>query len=116
MTLPATAPTMISISATEIAAQIDIRDAARARPIHSADASQTLSMAILFSALPQHAAPYPPRAREGGLGYGPRSSDSLAEKRFASGDDRPTALDYTVGVISLIGGFGGLHPRSRAVI
>src|SRR6267154_2138055 len=29
MTLPATAPTMISISATEMAAQIDIRDAAR---------------------------------------------------------------------------------------
>src|SRR5229473_4417648 len=55
MTLPATAPTMISIRATEIAAQIDIRDAASARPIHSADASQTLSMAILFPALPQQA-------------------------------------------------------------
>src|SRR5712675_1151892 len=55
MTLPATAPTMISIRATEMAAQIDIRDAARARPIHSADASQTLSMAVLFPALPQQA-------------------------------------------------------------
>src|SRR5216684_9313979 len=55
MTLPATAPTMISIRATEIAAQIDIRDAASARPIHSADASQTFSMAILFPALPQQA-------------------------------------------------------------
>src|SRR6266478_2449728 len=69
MTLPATAPTMISIRATEIAAQIDIRDAARARPIHSADASQTFSMAILFPALPQQAYPHPPPlAREGKVG------------------------------------------------
>ena len=41
MTLPATAPTMISISATEMATRIEMIDAASARPSHSADASQT---------------------------------------------------------------------------
>src|SRR5216684_2474119 len=102
MTLPATAPTMISIRATEMAAQIDIRDAARARPIHSADASQTLSMAILLPALPQRADE--PTER------GARSRNGLAE-RDSPGLRQTYRPCYTVGVISLIGGFGELHPH-----
>ena len=42
--LPATAPTMISISATEIATRIETIEATSASPIQSADASQTLSI------------------------------------------------------------------------
>ena len=41
--LPASAPTMISISATEMPTQIEISDAASASPSHSAETSQTLS-------------------------------------------------------------------------
>jgi hypothetical protein len=43
--LPAIAPTMISIRATEIPTQIEISDAASANPSHSAETSQTLSIA-----------------------------------------------------------------------
>src|SRR6266849_3080794 len=107
MTLPATAPTMISISATEMAAQIEIRDAARARPIHSADASQTLSIAILFPALPQQA----DEPTERGHGHG-----TAWRKRDSPGPRQTYRPCYTVGVISLTGGFGGLHPHFCAMI
>ena len=43
--LPATAPTTISTSATDIATQIEMTDASSASPTHSAEASQTLSIA-----------------------------------------------------------------------
>src|SRR5215467_102794 len=86
MILPATAPTMISIRATEIAAQIDITDAARARPIHKADANQILSIPNLFPC---------PAAASGGAGQsGPWSRDSLAEERFAGAStDLPPLLN-----------------------
>jgi hypothetical protein len=44
MTLPAKAPTTISIKATEIATRIEMSAAASARPIHSAVASQMFSI------------------------------------------------------------------------
>jgi hypothetical protein len=44
MALPAAAPTMISIRATEIAVQMEINEAASARLIHKAETSQILSM------------------------------------------------------------------------
>jgi hypothetical protein len=46
--LPPIAPTTISVSATDIATQIDSIDAIRARPSHNAEASQTFSMASSF--------------------------------------------------------------------
>ena len=42
--LPAMAPTMISISATEIETRIEIMEAASAKPIHRDDASQMFSI------------------------------------------------------------------------
>src|SRR3546814_8938445 len=44
MTLPATAPTMISMRATETATRIEMIEASRARPSQTADASHTFSI------------------------------------------------------------------------
>src|SRR6266478_3174408 len=46
---PATAPTTISIRATDIAARIEIIAATRAKPNHKADASKTFSKALSFA-------------------------------------------------------------------
>jgi hypothetical protein len=90
---------MISISATEIADQIDINDAQRARPIHKADSSQTFSIALPFGSAVK-------TADQTGLGGG---GVLLGRKKTALAST-PTATVYTVGVISLSGGFGGPHP------
>ena len=55
--LPATAPTTISIRATEIATQTETIEATSARPIHSADASQTLSIVSLLHAMAPRGSP-----------------------------------------------------------
>src|SRR5882762_4524211 len=52
--LPATAPTMISMRATEIATRMDMIEAARARPSHTAEASQIFCTAHLHLAGPGH--------------------------------------------------------------
>jgi hypothetical protein len=44
ITLPATAPTMISTSATDIATRMEMMEASSASPIQTAEASQTFSM------------------------------------------------------------------------
>ena len=49
MALPATAPTMISTSATDMATRIEMIEASSASPIQSAEASQTLSMRTFSS-------------------------------------------------------------------
>src|SRR5438876_3734788 len=57
MMLPPTAPTTISMSATESASRIEIRADASASPIHSADASHILSIidhAALSVSSPRH--------------------------------------------------------------
>jgi hypothetical protein len=73
MRLPATAPTVISISATETAIRTEMSDANNASPSQSADCSQTLAMIPL------------PFVRQGSLGK----------------SRTPTALvACTVGVIS----------------
>ena len=46
---PATAPTMISISATDIAMRIEITEASKARPSHRADAIHTYPIALPLS-------------------------------------------------------------------
>jgi hypothetical protein len=62
MMFPATAPTIISTSATEIANRIEISEAASARPIHKAATSQIFSIALPFWA--------PPRRRLSPTGWG----------------------------------------------
>src|SRR5437868_9218441 len=47
--LPAMAPTMISVRATEIVSQTDSTEAASARPIHNAAISQTFSTRASFT-------------------------------------------------------------------
>src|SRR5579871_2996768 len=113
MILPATAPTMISIRATEIAAQIDIRDAARARPIHRADASQTLSIANLFSSSPAASSATHRPGHAGGGGWRRATvARQLGGKEIRLRHRQTYRPYFTVGVISLTGGFGGPHPHS----
>src|SRR2546423_5349483 len=93
---------MISTRATDNANRIEISDEASASPIHTADASHRLSIIA-----------HPPRAagrvrRRQGKGGG-RSSANKKPPSF--GQSNPYRLSFAVGVISLAGGFGGLHPH-----
>ncbi len=86
MMLPATAPTTISVSATDIPTQIDNMDAASASPIQSADANQT--EAIAFSS------PF----------RGGRAAKLSVRMRRTTG---PYRITRAVGVISPVGRFWG---------
>src|SRR5258706_10243257 len=81
---PATAPTTISIRATDIAARIEIIAATRAKPNHKADASKTFSKALSFAP-------------------GERDRDERLPKD-------PHRSILLVGVISLAAALGDTHP------
>src|SRR6266850_3669602 len=104
---PATAPTTISINATEIATRMDMIAATKAKPNHNADASRTFSKAHLFVnrfAWPDALAPWP---------LGPVTSDTASGER-----DRERAIaeillpQHPIGRSHQpCGGFGEPHPH-----
>src|SRR6516165_10888267 len=94
MRLPATAPTTISVNATETVSQTDSTDATNASPIHSAAISQTCSTTHLSL----------PVGRD--RCYGWREGVSRVSARLAAGRNAPAALNARSRSYQPYGGFG----------
>jgi hypothetical protein len=99
--LPATAPTTISVRATEIATHIESTDAISAKPIHKADASQTLSMP---SSMPRRGAALR-RPTVGRSGRWHAREASQTPPHPLRGRGHQPSIEK--------GGFGEPHPRRR---
>src|SRR5215475_11163727 len=95
MRLPATAPTTISVNATETVSQTDRTDATNASPIHSAVISQTCFHDSPLSS---------PVARD--RCYGWRERVSRVSARLAAGRNAPAALNARSRSYQPYGGFG----------
>src|SRR5215472_10105736 len=95
MRLPATAPTTISVNATETVSQTDSTDAANASPIHSAASSQTCSTTHLSLRLSP------------GTGVTDGAKEvSRVPARLAAGRNAPAALNARSRSYQPHGGFG----------
>src|ERR1035437_5711561 len=98
MILPAIAPTMISIKATEMATRIEIREERSARAIQSAEVNQTFSIAS-----------FPPSFQ---------TKNPAARRGCPFKSRLPPPSQPAVGVISPESGafFWGLHPLQTSAL
>src|SRR5260370_42702213 len=112
MTLPAIAPTTISVNATEIVSQNDNSEAASASPIHNAATNQTFSTAISC-----HASidtnDLRTRKAAGGVINRRNGGEPVARPASAADPKAPAALPNAVGAISLAAVSGAAPSPSR---